>query len=634
MTQAMMQPTILSRSFWHGKLQSLKSRSKSLRRTSRQTAPPPDSSDLMVQLTEALKVVDPQVTEITSGDAAATEKVASSQVASHQFVSRTVVEQPVVSSLVVTQAAVNKSTYTVQSGDTFASIASKLGLTIDVIQAANPSVSPTSLQVGQVLNLQVSGITYTIQPGDTFNTIAQKFGIAEPDLEKANPTVNVRNLQVGSQITVPISSSSNPAPPQTSPVPTPVVPTPAPGSTYIIQPGDTFNAIAAKYGISVDTLEAANPTLSPLNLHVGSQMVIPAATAPVPAPVPVPVIPAPPTTTSPPAATPGTYIIKPGDTFNLVAQKYNISLDAILAANPNVIPTSLQVGQVINIPTGSVVSPAQPNPVPSNPAPAPAPVQPVQPTPAQTPIVSPPAQSPQTSGTYTVQAGDTLVSIAAKFGTTLILLETANPGIVPNILKIGQVINLPTGSVPAAGPPSSVGGAFVNYSGPASNYPDPSQWAPYAALWAQNAALMSYNDSPSEIALIASSITLVSAESGIDPRVILCIIMQESGGNLRVGNTFNGVNNTGIMQAFDGVSFNPADPAGSILQMIRDGSEGTPRGQGLKQAFAQTRNWYEAARVYNSGSVDKLQLNNALGATGGYVVDFANRLMGHTWPNM
>lgn len=573
----------------------------------------------MVQLAESLKVVDPQVTEIVSGDAAATEKVGPSQVISHQLVSRAVVEQPVVSSLVVTQPAANKSTYTVQSGDTFASIASKLGITVDGIQAANPGVSPTSLQVGQILNLQASGTTYTIQSGDTFNTIAQKFGIAEPDLEKANPTVNVHNLQVGSQVTVPASSSSIPVPSQTSPIPAPITPTPAPGSTYTIQPGDTFNAIAAKYNISVDVLEAANPTLSPLNLRIGSQVVIPAATILLPIPVPAPVIPAPLPTTSPPAAPLGTYTIQPGDTFNLVATKYSISLDAILAANPGVVPTSLQVGQVINIPTGSAV---------------PAPVQPAQPTPAPTPIPNPPTQSPPTSGTYIVQAGDTLVSIAAKSGTTLILLEAANPGIVPNILKIGQTINLPAGAVPVAGPPASVGGAYVNYSGPASSYPDPSQWASYAALWAQNAALMSYNDSPSEIALIASSITLVSAESGIDPRVILCIIMQESGGNLRVGNTFNGVNNTGIMQAFDGASFDPADPATSILQMIRDGTEGTARGPGLKQAFAQTGNWYEAARVYNSGSVDKLQLNDALGATGGYVVDFANRLMGHTWPNM
>lgn len=110
--------------------------------------------------------------------------------------------------------------------------------------------------------------------------------------------------------------------------------------------------------------------------------------------------------------------------------------------------------------------------------------------------------------------------------------------------------------------------------------------------------------------------------------------MQESGGNVRVGNTFNGVVNTGIMQAFNGVSFDPNNVQGSILQMVRDGVEGTASGPGLVQAYSMYRNWYEAARKYNSGSVDVSQLNNAMGATANYVVDFANRLMGHVWVGM
>jgi LysM repeat protein len=259
--------------------------------------------------------------------------------------------------------------------------------------------------------------------------------------------------------------------------------------------------------------------------------------------------------------------------------------------------------------------------------------QPPAPTPpAPTPTVPTP---PASGNTYSIQAGDTLTLIATKFSTTLDSILGANPGINASLLQIGQVINLPSGSTPAPGnTPAPDTGGYIAYSGPASNYPDPSQWASYASLWSKNASLMSYNDSPSEIAFIGSSITTVAAESGIDARVILCIIMQESGGNVRVGNTFNGVNNTGIMQAFDGVGFNAADPAGSILQMVRDGAEGTSRGPGLKQAYAEFGNWYEAARKYNSGSVDRAQLNNALGATGKYVVDFANRLMGHTWAGM
>ena len=43
--------------------------------------------------------------------------------------------------------------YTIQSGDTFWSISQKLDTDIETIMAANPGVIPTSLYVGQVINL-------------------------------------------------------------------------------------------------------------------------------------------------------------------------------------------------------------------------------------------------------------------------------------------------------------------------------------------------------------------------------------------------------------------------------------------------------------------------------------------------
>lgn len=439
------------------------------------------------------------------------------------------------------------TTYTIRAGDTFSSIAAKLGITVAAIEAANPGVNPNNLQIGQVIQLahSASTSTYTIVAGDTFTAIAAKFGTSVAALEAANPGVSPTGLQIGQQISIPSGTSNIPAPaPTPQPQPTPVPPTPVPSiGTYVIQAGDTFTSIAAKLGTTVAALESANPTLTPTNLQIGASIVVPSSTGPVP------------------------------------------------------------------------------------------PAGPVPPTPPVDPIPTPP-----TSGaTYTVLAGDTFTIIAAKFNVALASLEAANPGVNPTTLQIGQIINLPPGTT--GSPSTTVGGstntgAFIDYSGPASAFPDPSQWASYSSLWQQNSSLMSYNDSPSEIALIGSSITTVAQESGIDARVILCLIMQESGGNVRVGNTFNGVNNTGIMQSFNGVSFDPGNPAGSILQMVRDGTEGTASGPGLKQALERYGNYYVALRVYNSGSVDLGQLNNPLGATANYVVNIANRLIGHTWPNM
>ncbi|KAL8713118.1 MAG: hypothetical protein Q9220_002639 [cf. Caloplaca sp. 1 TL-2023] len=249
---------------------------------------------------------------------------------------------------------------------------------------------------------------------------------------------------------------------------------------------------------------------------------------------------------------------------------------------------------------------------------------------------------------YTIKSGDTLFEIAKAHNTTVAALEAANPGIKPTALQVGQVIHLPGGGAPhkppTGGPKggnghivgatggTNGGGGYVNYSGPASAFPHENQWASYHALWEQNSRLMKFNDSDAEIADIKSAIEKVSAESGVDVRCILCIIVQESGGNVRIGTTNNGVRNPGIMQSHNGVAFNPADPKGSILQMVRDGTEGTKDGDGLKQLHARYGNYYEAFRGYNSGSVDKANLNDPVGATADYVQKAANRLMGHSWP--
>ncbi len=192
------------------------------------------------------------------------------------------------------------------------------------------------------------------------------------------------------------------------------------------------------------------------------------------------------------------------------------------AANSGISPTALQVGKVITIPSVNGQIPAfTPIYTPAVVTPAPVvvsvPAVVTIPTPVQqTPAPTTPAAA-LSSGTYTIQAGDTLVSIASKYSTTLAILEAANPTIIPNILSVGETISLPVGAVAPAGPASSIGGAFVNYSGPAANFPDPSTWTPYSALWAQNSTLMAFSDSPSEIALIGSSIQTVATESGSEP---------------------------------------------------------------------------------------------------------------------
>jgi glucan 1,3-beta-glucosidase len=87
------------------------------------------------------------------------------------------------------------------------------------------------------------------------------------------------------------------------------------------------------------------------------------------------------------------------------------------------------------------------------------------------------------------------------------------------------------------------------------------------------------------------------------------------------------------------ISFNPSNVQGSITQMVVDGTQGTSGGPGLVQwlidwdydegVSANTGgNPYNAARGYNSGSIDFSNLNDGFDSTASYVSDIANRLQG------
>ena len=168
------------------------------------------------------------------------------------------------------------------------------------------------------------------------------------------------------------------------------------------------------------------------------------------------------------------------------------------------------------------------------------------------------------------------------------------------------------------------------YSGTAFNFPAQSLWLSFSSLWDFNKAVCELN--PDGLAqLIHDDILQVASESSVDSRVIFAVILQESTCQLSAVTTNNGVNNPGLMQSHNGVGY--TDKA-SVLQMIKDGTEGThykgvDGGDGIQQLIAKY-GVYGGLRAYNSGDLglnnDDLSLTNA--GTPSYVSDVANRLIG------
>lgn len=108
---------------------------------------------------------------------------------------------------------------------------------------------------------------------------------------------------------------------------------------------------------------------------------------------------------------------------------------------------------------GAALTPT--TPVPTN-TPALTPTEVITPTAFPTSIptavpTSAPVSPISAPGTYTVQWGDTLYSIAGKFGTTVAAITAANSGMNPNWIVPGQALNIPApGTQPIPPPPGSV----------------------------------------------------------------------------------------------------------------------------------------------------------------------------------
>lgn len=192
-----------------------------------------------------------------------------------------------------------------------------------------PTATPTPIPV-----------YHTVQPGEVPSSIAATYGLTVEVLMDVNQITDPTRLQIGQQLLIPVTVTPTPVPP--TPTPTPAVsPTPTPEPVYhTVQPGDTLIEIAAKYDTSVEGLKLANNIVNPQALQVGQELLIPAGSVDFDTPTAI-------------------HIIESGDTFNRLAFIYGSTIEDIVAANPELEPTALRIGQQVIVPITS--PPLNPN---------------------------------------------------------------------------------------------------------------------------------------------------------------------------------------------------------------------------------------------------------------------------------
>ncbi len=162
------------------------------------------------------------------------------------------------------------------------------------------------------------------------------------------------------------SPTAGPSPTPTRTPVTPCPPTAVPGQSfvYVVQPGDTLYGLARRFGTTVQAIMTANAMPS-TRLLAGQTLTIPAAPGVAPAPL--------------------VHVVQPGETLSSIARAYNTTVWAIMSAN-GLTSQTIWAYTSLYIPVGT---------------------------------------SPGYS-THIVQRGETLYTIAQRYRTTVALLMLAN----------------------------------------------------------------------------------------------------------------------------------------------------------------------------------------------------------------
>ena len=207
-------------------------------------------------------------------------------------------------------------------------------------------------------------------------------------------------------------SSDTPAPSASAPTTEvtaaiPVVSQTTRPSTYRVKSGDTVTQIAKRFGLSITAIAKLN-NLGPKSLiRVGQVIKLVGNT--------------------PPEVEAESYRVRPGDTLSGIASRHQLTLSELTSINRISSSTLIYPGQVLRV--AKVIPSSQP------------------------PVGAP--------DKYVVAHGDSLDSVAEKFGITLGALREYNDLARASIIYVGQVLNLkpPVGQVKAPKPPKPASSA-------------------------------------------------------------------------------------------------------------------------------------------------------------------------------
>lgn len=307
--------------------------------------------------------------------------------------------------------------YTVQSGDTLSGIADRFSTSVNTLAHLNGIANPNRIYVGQRLlvrngaasntnnsnashssapapskpSASLSG-TYTVKSGDNLSSIANRFNTSWQNLATINKISNPNRIYVGQVLKLSANSSAPAAPSQPQHA--------ASVNSYTVKSGDTLSGIAVKLGTTTNSLSSLNHLSNPNLIYVGQVLRVNGQSTAVSRP----------SASRPSYVYAGSYTVKSGDTLSGIAARYGTSYEQLASLNGISNPNEIYVGQTLRINNAS--SSYQRRSYASS------------------------------RGSYTVQAGDTLSGIAARYGLNWTSLAAKNGIARPYVIYAGQHLSL------------------------------------------------------------------------------------------------------------------------------------------------------------------------------------------------
>ncbi len=230
----------------------------------------------------------------------------------------------------------------------------------DRAEAAVPTLASAA-------DLAAAAQTYTVQRGDTLSEIAARFGTTVSELVRLNNIADPNRIYEGDRLIIRAGTSTG-------------------ATTYTVQRGDTLSEIAERYGTTVNELVRLNNIADRDLIYPGQVLIIRENGS-----------------TTPPSGT-ITYTVQRNDNLTSIANRFGTTVSELVRLNNISNPNLIYPGQVLIIRENGSTTP------------------------------------PSGTITYTVQRNDNLTSIANRFGTTVSELVRLNNISNPNLIYPGQVL--------------------------------------------------------------------------------------------------------------------------------------------------------------------------------------------------